>query len=391
MKKLSNQTTATAFALLFGVSFGTWALLSEESHTQVKNDPVFSREVVAYEFLPSADNEESVVKYEYLGKPLPEKLAPDEDVAKRTETSYTRITGVANAGTDREKSIYTGTFFTRPTFTQDEGRWYYIEHATTTESAFNRAREENAFAALFWRKAYAATISPFAGAGDGEVRNLGGDGGAGDPDWVVYCVDGGGTHVSATATTAIVLSQDKEQTLGEDVTYICNIRRVFLPFDTSSIPAGSSVSAATLNVYVTSKTNNLDDGVDYITVVQTSQATHTTLATSDFPSVGSTHGVSSPTDIGSITTSAYNTFTLNSTGRGFIKFSGVDAPCSATNGITCIGLREGHDMNGVALGSLNLQDSITISTSENTGTSQDPYMNITYTTGSFAFWQFQDY
>lgn len=344
-------------------------------------DPIFSREVVAYELLPG---EENVVKYEYKGEALPEKLAPDEDVDKRTQTSYTRVTGVENEGTDDEKTIYTGVFYTRPTFVQEGDEWYYIEHATTTETAFNKVRKENALASLFWRTAHAASIAPFAGAGDGSVRHLG------DTDFTT-CYTGTGTHTDPTGTTALIQATDNLQIIVEDLVYTCNIRRGFLPFDTSSMPAGSSVSATTLHVYVTATVNQYNDGVDYIAVVETSQATHTTLATSDFPNVGSTQGATT-IDIGSITTSAYNVFTFDSTGRSnFINASGVDAPCSATNGISCIGLREGHDLNNIGLAQDGSANSITISTSEATGTSQDPYLTVTYTTGSFAFWQFQDF
>lgn len=380
MKGMVSKITSYAIGTaLVAIVFG--ALLFGGTKQDPIYDPISSREVVAYEILPGQE----VVKYEYVGEPLPEKLAPDEDIEKRTEASYHRLLSIENEGTREETRTYAGVFYTRPTFVEGSDGWHYIEHATTTEAAFNATRKENAFASLFWRKAHADSIAPFSGAGDGAARHLGGT------DFS-ECYLGAGSAVDGTGTTALIQATDNTQIIVEEPVYTCNIRRGFLPFDTSSMPVGSSVSATTLHVYVTTKVNQYNDGVDYIAVVETSQATHTTLATSDFPSVGTTQGATA-IDIGSITTSAYNVFTFNSTGRSnFVNAATVDAPCSATNGITCIGLREGHDLNNLGLAQDGSANSITISTSEATGTSQDPYLTVTYSAGAnFAFWQFQDF
>ena len=59
------------------------------------------------------------------------------------------------------------------------------------------------------------------------------------------------------------------------------IYRSFLPFDTSSIPDDAAITSASLNVYVYNKKNEDNDGDDFITLVQTSQASATTLSTAD--------------------------------------------------------------------------------------------------------------
>lgn len=381
--------TYTAAASALACAFAFLLLVSSESHND-QSDPVFSREVVAYEILPAQEGEEAIVKYEYVGDVVPEKLSPTEEVSKRTETAYHSLIAVENEGTKKETRTYEGVFYTRPTFVKQGSEWHYIEHATTTETAFNALRKDNVFASLFWRTAYADSITPFAGAGDGEVRQTGGD------TSPVYCNTGGGLGANHTNTTAEARKHDNLIVLGppgeEEFTYTCNTYRIFLPFDTSSMPGGSTVSAATVSFYVTTKTNGYNDGVDYISVLQTTQASHTALANADFGSFGSTQGTSAPIDIGSITTSAYNTITLNSTGRSWIKGSGASPSCGVTNGITCLGLAEGHDFNGLDMTFSNLTNSIIISTSEQTGTSQDPYLSVTYTVGgNFAFWQFQDF
>lgn len=380
--------TYTAAAAALACAFVFLLLVSSESHDD-RSDPVFSREVVAYEVLPVQEGEEAIVTYEYVGDVVPEKLSPTEEVKKRTETAYHSLVAVENEGTKEETRTYEGVFYTRPTFVKQGNEWHFIEHATTTETAFNALRKDNAFASIFWRKAYAASISPFAGAGDGDVY-------ADDDftaDWSVARSATDGDLASPTNTTS-----DFQSFCGVDIENVesFNIYRAFFPFDTSSMPGGSTVSAATLNIYITSKTNGDNDGTDYAVVVSSSQGTHTTLTTTDFDQVGATAYSDTP-DFSTLTINTYNTLTLNASGRAAIKGSGQTSTCSATAGITCLSVREGHDYanHPIACGfpgpSLT-RNRITFRTSEQTGTSEDPYLSVTYTVGgNFAFWQFQDF
>jgi hypothetical protein len=208
-----------------------------------------------------------------------------------------------------------------------------------------------------------------------------------------------GTGVDYTGTTALVRSyrdffQDSE---ADTCSSAGQIDRGFVPIVTSSIPAGATITSATLSIYVVSTTDQDNDGFDYITVVQTDQGAHTILGSNDFDNCGAVdspiEGIDSGQrkDITSISTAAYTVFTLNATGLGWIKKSGQTSTCSATNGVSCFGLREGHDVQS----SSPLNTTITgiqFYTSEQTGTANDPYLAVTYTGGaSSAFWQFQDF
>ena len=118
------------------------------------------------------------------------------------------------------------------------------------------------------------------------------------------------------------------------------IYRAFFPFDTSSIPDDATITSAELNIYVTGRVSNDNDGDDFVTVVQTSQPSATTLSTADFDQAGSinnpTEGISPSErkDITNIAVFKYLTFNLNSTGLGWISKTDV----------TKLGLREGHDV-----------------------------------------------
>lgn len=153
--------------------------------------------------------------------------------------------------------------------------------------------------------------------------------------------------------------------------------RTFIPFDTSSIPDDATVTDAKLNVYVYAKNNYDNDGDDFVTLVQTSQASTTALATADFGQAGSTNNpaegidTSERKDITSISTNAYLTFILNSTGRDWI--SKTDA--------TKLGLREGHDVidSAITRSSTTAYNYLLNYSSESSGTTYDPYLEVTYT------------
>lgn len=376
MERTSHIWFAIALALVVAGLGGYVVLENPSEHERL--DPLFSREVVAYEILPAGEGAEAVVAYEYKGEKLPEKLTPNEEVSKRTGTSYTELIATEHAGTSNEKRVYRGTFYAQETFVREGNDWYYIEHATTTETAFNATRREHLLAFLFWRTTYAATASPFSGVGDGYVTRE-------DVNPLSSCNVADGTSADFTFTTASVIARNRA-TLD-----ICEVARAFLPFTTSSIPLNATITAATMSIFATSKANNDNDGSDLLDLMQTTQASSAQLVVADYNNIGAPTGATS-LDITSVTTSAYNVFTLNATGLTWIKKSGQTANCGVTTGVTCLGIQENHVTDGFT----GLADSVggnqvLFSTSENTGTTQDPFMTITYSTGDFAFWQFQDF
>jgi len=185
--------------------------------------------------------------------------------------------------------------------------------------------------------------------------------------------DGGGLHGAfPTATTGIGFRSYQYEKYNRVI-----ISRSFFPVDTSALPDGATISEAKLYIYIEAKADDDNDGDDWGSVVQTSQEDPTTLEEADFDQCGA---IDNPTegadriDIGSITTSAYNYWTLNATGRGWISKTGW----------TLLGLREGHDAidSPIASSSGNVTNSITVRFSEYTGTGSDPYLSVTYTTTS---------
>jgi hypothetical protein len=184
---------------------------------------------------------------------------------------------------------------------------------------------------------------------------------------------------SGTAGSALmrIRSYDDGATFAE-------IGRGFLMFDTSSIPAAATISAASLNVYGNTTNVDDDDAQAYISVVQTFQATWNTIIGGDFNQCGdATDNPTEGIDVGDreaisgISTVAYTVIPLNSTGIGWIAKSGETKPVGASaSGKTQLGLREGHDIEDVVVVG---QNRVVFHHQETAGTSQDPYLSVTYT------------
>lgn len=302
-----------------------------------------------------------IVVYKYISEVevLPEKYADiDEDLTKRTENSRTF---------QISEDIFVTKIYSGTTFNKDEktDKWFEVETATTTTELF--LKETTPILGLI-KKVYADTI--YSGAGDGTVEKSNSD------NWNT-------THDATTGESASPVSTTATASTAQSLfSGVYSIDRAFLPFDTSSIPNNALITSASLNIYVTTVTGLLnDDGYDNINVVNTSQPSSTTFTTADFDLVGPVDNPPTGSTAKDVTTdftaSAYNTFTLNSTGISWVKVASQNSPCGTTKATTCLGLREGHDISDIAPGVGG--QGITISTSEETSTSQDPYLEITYT------------
>lgn len=202
--------------------------------------------------------------------------------------------------------------------------------------------------------AFALTTDQFfSGAGDGFVNKTG------QANWAAARDAADGTNADATSTTAGVLCQPSADGGWR-------IDRIFLPFDTAAIPDGVTITSANLNIMLSSKTDNVS-GVT-IDLVTTSQADTATLATADFDQVGTTEQAAALT-IASMTTDVYSTYTLNATGISNIS----------KTGFTKFGLRTSHDTDNTACTDAGTNtSSASFYMSEETGTSKDPYLLVSY-------------
>lgn len=132
----------------------------------------------------------------------------------------------------------------------------------------------------------------------------------------------GTSHPSATSDVGYT---------GAESGYI--IYRVFMPFDTSSLPNFATVTAATIVGTFSDVHDASADGNSYWVIVGNTQNDSTSLVDEDYDQVGTTE-LSDHVAIAS----GSKTFTLNSTGRAAVSLTTY----------TKLAIRSGHDLNNSA-------------------------------------------
>lgn len=108
------------------------------------------------------------------------------------------------------------------------------------------------------------------------------------------------------------------------------IDRIFLPFDTSSIPDDAIIEYAILSVCFTS----VSGGVRGIGLVQTTQSDPTNLSNDDYSRMGTTEGATRQT----VTEAGFVDYTLNPTGLSWIN----------KGGYSLLGLKDGLDIDNTS-------------------------------------------
>lgn len=167
---------------------------------------------------------------------------------------------------------------------------------------------------------------------------------------------------SATAKVGAYLNTSSGRTL-----FYCKLYRAMLVFDTSSIPAGSTIDSASLRINASAALNQDNDGEDLVHAVDTGgMGSNTSISSGDFDVLGST-------SFGSFDISSYiggwMTITLNASGKANVTPAGI----------SYFGLMEGHDFNDSALNSVadgTVENSITFSTADG---ANPPELIVTYT------------
>lgn len=149
------------------------------------------------------------------------------------------------------------------------------------------------------------------------------------------------------------------------------INRAFIPINTTSLPENIIILNASWNGYATSKSNDEDDGQDFIVVVGNStQFSLFSLNESDYNKTSSLDNpfeMSERLDIGDdISLSAYTAFPLTDVGISSIN----------PGGITRFALREGHDVVNDFFPKVNGRRNHVYFAED--GSANPSYLNVTY-------------
>lgn len=99
------------------------------------------------------------------------------------------------------------------------------------------------------------------------------------------------------------------------------LSRSFYLFDTSTIPANATITGATLSLYINSYADPSGAGWEF-NVYSSNPTSDTALVAGDFSKVGS-NSFATSIAMSSMSTSAYNTWTLNATGIEAINKTGL--------------------------------------------------------------------
>ncbi len=201
-----------------------------------------------------------------------------------------------------------------------------------------------------------AVTSYYAGAGDGRIRNN-----AGAVAWSTARGAAVGTFADYTTGGDGIRTHTE---LHSGTSY--DIWRAYLPTDTSAIDDGDTVTAASLLLYTGGDgVAKSDADTSSVYAIPTTQALTSALVVADFAAV--TYTDWGNVTIASVVAGGYTTITLNATGIAGITKTGT----------TKIGAVDGRDFNNSAPTGMNR---VSASASEQTSTTQDPYLSITTTT-----------
>ena len=214
----------------------------------------------------------------------------------------------------------------------------------------------------------AATATAPAVAGDGRVAN--------------FAPSNSGCGLSGWQTARLATSGEPDYTSATRTMFAGSgcygfasmaVGRGFFVFDTSSIPAGATITGVQLSVYITGK-QAIGDGKDFISVVQGLQSSTTALAANDYILAGSalTGSVegSNRAPISAMAINAYHQWTLNTAGLAWVT----------KGGLTKLALRVGNDLLDVMPNQAAGKGNFISAALAESGAGKAPYLTITYTT-----------
>lgn len=191
-----------------------------------------------------------------------------------------------------------------------------------------------------------------------------------DPDPESTCMDG--NHNNADGTSfASCRNASSSSSVNDSGTTLrvmnqynggqYNIGRITILFDTSVV---SSASSATLSVYGAG--SNLAGGGQNARLVSSNPASNTSLAAGDYDQYGTTALCDTDLSFSTFGTTGYSSYALNATGL------------SAITGITKLGIRADRDILDTGQPGTGASNADVYS-ADQTGTANDPKLEVTYT------------
>ena len=180
---------------------------------------------------------------------------------------------------------------------------------------------------------------------------------------------GNAVYPSTTSDRAMLIETS------ETAANVWQISRSMYLFDTSSLGATATISATVLSLYGNAKTDGATTISPDIDIYTSTPATNTNLITDDFDQFGTTSQTGSPITYANWSTTGYNAFTFNATGRGNVSKTGVSKFGARNANYDAANINPGTTTDVLHEMSCYFADA--------SGTTTDPKLVVTYTTITF--------
>src|SRR3990167_1285515 len=206
------------------------------------------------------------------------------------------------------------------------------------------------------------TVYPDAGTGLTTVDGTAGRNGVSE-DWATI-IAGAGTTSNATGNPQNLFLAQVTATSDRFSAF----NRFIMTFYTSALTSAATISAAVLSIFGVDKNDGLVAAPN-VDIYTSTPAANNALANADYSQIGSVSQTGSPITYASWSTTGYNDFTFDATGIGNISKTSISK----------FGARNAnYDVAAVTMPwVINEFCRLQASTSDNTGTSQDPKLVIT--------------
>ncbi len=330
-------------------------ILASKVITVINND---GREEIATLYGYRSDKKvDSTPSYRVLNRASNEGFTEgDEILPKRTRNSRTFSTSVPG-------TYITEIIASSPQYHKDNaGVWWQVEFATTTPEAFERQLGRKGA-----NIAYAASNDFFPDA-DPETTTVDGIVFGRGSNWAEARGDADGWQVFDD-----LAFNNHGPAIAGSVSGDSIVSRFVAGFDTSSLGSTTIISAE-FTVTAVAVEDDYGGSQGYINAVRPAPASNTALAPTDFPNFtglpgAMAKGSDDDKDLTLMATGP-NTWVLNATGQGWIN----------GNGITWLGLAEGHDIEDVPVNLIdNTENRMQVAMAETAGTESDPKLTVVHT------------
>lgn len=313
--------------------------------------------------LVTDENGKKFVKYDYISAVEVPKFSDKEDLSKRTNNSYTEVTGKKIDN----KPVLQTTFYSGAPFIKEGTKWMQTETATATEKVYSDSTKVtllDKIKGLMGNYAYADTTTTYPNIDTNLYVNLFSN---------YHTFSDMRTHsgeVSGITTAEYWMVQLTASTTTD---LYKTIRRSAFYFNTSFLTSNATIVSSTFYVYFT---NNVVDNATFDQKICLTGAT----STSDTNFIDADYVLQTPfsdryssdLDVGSAAKSRYNLFSLNATGLANIQ----------KTGLTKIGMKLNSDADNSAPTWTSAGDTYAYGYyASRTGVTQDPKLVIEYTTG----------